>query len=225
MSESARKFMFLDASSRDVIGIIGKGNGKDPEKFCWNTKQDFASKISLFADQMLRSADLKLTDLDILAVGTGPGSLTGLRVAAAFFRTTSQFSGIPIVGISLFQWALESLILESENKSHSDEEILLSTPYIRNSVFAVDISDLSKGYSDDVHKTLRIIEKDSDFSDFRHYGINYCPENASQIDLSPLAAERIISRAVTKNTLAEVFSVLPLYVAPSIAEMNLGIHS
>ena len=42
-------------------------------------------------------------DLTLLAVCTGPGSFTGLRVGVAYARTLAQFLKIPLLGISAFE--------------------------------------------------------------------------------------------------------------------------
>src|SRR5262252_1566768 len=50
--------------------------------------------------QILQSAQLDFTDLDRIAVTTGPGSFTGLRVGIAAARGIALATGKPAVGLS-----------------------------------------------------------------------------------------------------------------------------
>jgi tRNA threonylcarbamoyladenosine biosynthesis protein TsaB len=52
------------------------------------------------ADALLAGADLRPTDLDGVAVGIGPGSFTGIRMAIATARALSLALGIPVAGVS-----------------------------------------------------------------------------------------------------------------------------
>jgi tRNA threonylcarbamoyl adenosine modification protein YeaZ len=55
---------------------------------------------------LLDAAGVRLRDLDRLAVGIGPGSFTGIRIAVAYAKSLAYAAGIPLVGISSYD-ALE----------------------------------------------------------------------------------------------------------------------
>jgi tRNA threonylcarbamoyladenosine biosynthesis protein TsaB len=57
-------------------------------------------------EELLRQANLRLRDLDRIAVGLGPGSFTGVRIAVAYAKSLAYGSGVPLVGISSYD-ALE----------------------------------------------------------------------------------------------------------------------
>jgi tRNA threonylcarbamoyladenosine biosynthesis protein TsaB len=61
--------------------------------------------------QTLRSAGLTPADVDLVAVGRGPGSFTGLRTGLALAKGLAMGARIPIVGISTLD-ILAELILE-----------------------------------------------------------------------------------------------------------------
>ncbi|MBV8601654.1 MAG: tRNA (adenosine(37)-N6)-threonylcarbamoyltransferase complex dimerization subunit type 1 TsaB [Candidatus Eremiobacteraeota bacterium] len=56
----------------------------------------------VLVDAILREEGLKPAGLGGLAVGTGPGGFTGLRIAIAFAKSLALGSGLPLVGVSSF---------------------------------------------------------------------------------------------------------------------------
>lgn len=52
---------------------------------------------------VLRRADIGWDDVERIAVGTGPGTFTGLRIGIATARALAQARGLPIVGVSTLQ--------------------------------------------------------------------------------------------------------------------------
>ncbi len=57
-------------------------------------------------EALLGEAGLRLRDLDRIAVGLGPGSFTGVRIAVAYAKSLAYGSGVPLTGISSYD-ALE----------------------------------------------------------------------------------------------------------------------
>ncbi len=55
---------------------------------------------------LLAEAGLRLRDLDRIAVGVGPGSFTGVRIAVSYAKALAYAGGVPLVGISSYD-ALE----------------------------------------------------------------------------------------------------------------------
>ena len=50
-------------------------------------------------DEVLAAAGASLADVSAIAVGTGPGSFTGLRVGLATAKTIAYAVGLPLVGL------------------------------------------------------------------------------------------------------------------------------
>jgi tRNA threonylcarbamoyladenosine biosynthesis protein TsaB len=70
-------------------------------------KQDALEEGLARIEDLLGEARLRLRDLDRIAVGLGPGSFTGLRIAVAYAKSLAYGSGVPLVGVSSYD-ALEA---------------------------------------------------------------------------------------------------------------------
>lgn len=57
--------------------------------------------------QLMENLKLKITDIDLFAVASGPGSFTGLRIGLATAKSFAHVTGKPLVGVS----SLETLAM------------------------------------------------------------------------------------------------------------------
>ncbi len=60
-------------------------------------------RLAPMVADLLEESDTLVTDLDGIAVTTGPGSFTGARLGVAFARGLSLAAGVPVTGISVFE--------------------------------------------------------------------------------------------------------------------------
>jgi tRNA threonylcarbamoyladenosine biosynthesis protein TsaB len=92
------KLLAIETSSS--TGSIALGVGADIVEQSIATPREQTPRILAIIDELLAGAGLGLKDLDALVFGRGPGSFTGLRVAAAVVQGLSFAAGPPIVSIS-----------------------------------------------------------------------------------------------------------------------------
>lgn len=65
-------------------------------------------------DKVLNKADLKLKDMDAMALSIGPGSFTGLRIGVSTVKALSLATGIKVVGVPTLDVIALNFIGESE---------------------------------------------------------------------------------------------------------------
>jgi tRNA threonylcarbamoyl adenosine modification protein YeaZ len=87
----------VDTSTRSSIVVIGVAapiavNRRD-------VQHRHGSHVLEQIDEVMVSSGVSLDDVEGLAVGTGPGSFTGLRVGLATVKTIAYARGLPVVGV------------------------------------------------------------------------------------------------------------------------------
>ena len=65
-----------------------------------------AQNLAVYVDEILRENDLDADELDAVAVGKGPGSYTGLRIAVSLAKGICYATGKPLIAVNSLE-ALE----------------------------------------------------------------------------------------------------------------------
>lgn len=76
--------------------------------------QQHSQKLLPMVDAVLREAGIRLTDVQLLAYGRGPGSFTGVRIATGMIQGLALGSGLPVAGISTLQAMAQQVMQASE---------------------------------------------------------------------------------------------------------------
>ena len=95
----------IDAASADLSIALLEPDGEVIADDGWPSAQRQSAELLPRLIDLLRRADRGLSSTTLVAVGTGPGSFTGLRVAMALAKGLAVGLGRPIVGVgSLPAW-------------------------------------------------------------------------------------------------------------------------
>jgi tRNA threonylcarbamoyladenosine biosynthesis protein TsaB len=98
-------------------------------------QRSHSEHLNLFAQELLIESKISVSDLNLVSVGVGPGSFTGIRVAVNLAKTISYSCNIPLVAVN----SLEALAFPYYNQ---DLPILtLINAYKNMSYFAIYQSD------------------------------------------------------------------------------------
>ena len=91
----------------------------DAEPWAWRidgtAQLSHAEKLNVFIAEVMQEAGRELKDLDAIAVGTGPGSYTGLRIGLSAAKGLCFALGKPLIGIG----TLEILLAELRSGYHA----------------------------------------------------------------------------------------------------------
>lgn len=95
----------IDGTSTDLSLALADLDGTTVAEDAWSSAQRQSAELLPRLLALVASADRSLGDVRAMAVGTGPGSFTGLRVAMAIAKGMALGLGRPIVGVpSLPAW-------------------------------------------------------------------------------------------------------------------------
>ena len=85
-------------------------------EYTMNHKRTHSETLLPMIDEIVRTSEMKLDELDAIAIAAGPGSFTGLRIGAATAKGLALANDIPIVpvktceGLAFNMWGAEGLV-------------------------------------------------------------------------------------------------------------------
>ena len=108
------KILGIDTAT-DVLAIAITDDKILITEYRSNIRRAHAEKLINAIDQVLSDANLKLSDVAVIAVGTGPGSFTGLRIGIAAVKGLAFAANLPVVSVSsLDAFALQAGLYSSQ---------------------------------------------------------------------------------------------------------------
>jgi tRNA threonylcarbamoyladenosine biosynthesis protein TsaB len=142
----------IDTSTKIEIAAASSGNSFSEEIKAVSESHS----VSLFEniDLVLKKIKLELKDINLMCVGIGPGSFTGIRIAVSTARMFAQIFNLPLVGIKTHLMYAVSVC----DKAKSGDNILIAFDAKKSRVFGA----LYKKENDDLNPTE--IVKPGDYS-------------------------------------------------------------
>jgi tRNA threonylcarbamoyladenosine biosynthesis protein TsaB len=101
------------SSSRCSVAI---GDTHFVEELANDTPREHHALVLPMVHELLERCHVALNDLDAVAFGRGPGSFTGLRIAAAFAQGLAFGAGLPVIPVS----SLEALAAAANENGAAD---------------------------------------------------------------------------------------------------------
>ena len=95
--------MSLILNIETATGVCSVAVAKGGELLCIkesNSKNSHAEVLTNFIDEVLKTTDKSLFELDAIAVSEGPGSYTGLRIGVATAKGLCFALDKPLIGVS-----------------------------------------------------------------------------------------------------------------------------
>ena len=95
----------IDAASTDLSVAIAEDDGSAVDETVWTSQQRQSAEVLPRLLELIERNGRALADVSAVAIGTGPGSFTGLRVAMALAKGLAVSLECPLVGVpSLLAW-------------------------------------------------------------------------------------------------------------------------
>ena len=88
----------IDTSTRQSVVVAGRGAVSSISRRAVGHRH--GAHVLEQVEEALSAAGASLPDVEAIAVGTGPGSFTGLRVGLATAKTLAYVRGLPLIGVS-----------------------------------------------------------------------------------------------------------------------------
>ncbi len=132
-------------TSENVLSISIYKDEKFLSSISINEKKKTASMLILYIDYLLKQLELDIKNIDVIAICSGPGSYTSLRIGYATSKTLSIVNNIKFIEVSKFRIMAETF-LEYQNKFLSNINItsILPTTY-HKLLYQTFLYDISSG--------------------------------------------------------------------------------
>ncbi len=116
--------LVLDTATRRPVVALAADDGTLLVERTWESRQRHGEELLTQLDAALAEIGARRDELTAAAVGTGPGSFTGLRIGMATAKTIAYALAIPIVGIS----STRALALAAHTANPDAAKIAVSLP-------------------------------------------------------------------------------------------------
>lgn len=118
-------------TSTDVCSVCISDNGKTIA-VKEDSGRNHASLLAVFIEQLLADNNLSVNNLDAVAISSGPGSYTGLRIGTSTAKGIAYQADLKLIAVN----TLQALALTAINKAADKEKYIAVIDAGRNEVYA-----------------------------------------------------------------------------------------
>jgi tRNA threonylcarbamoyladenosine biosynthesis protein TsaB len=110
----------FDTATSHLAVVLGNGAEAIASRTDATASLSHAERLNVFIAEVLQEAGRELKDLDAVAVGTGPGSYTGLRIGLSAAKGLCFALGKPLIGMGTLEILLAELRSSEQEFSPKD---------------------------------------------------------------------------------------------------------
>ena len=133
------KILLIESSGNVCSAAVSSGSTIIAEKSI-TEPNSHSTYLASFIDEVVKKAGIKISDLDAVAVGGGPGSYTGLRIGCSLAKGICFGANIPLIACS----NLKALAVEAINQyPNADKVLTLIDARRMDAYFSVFDADLT----------------------------------------------------------------------------------
>ncbi len=217
------KIVCIETSSHRCDVAIGAGGtllsesgSEDPLGY------QHAEKLHVYLQEALTQAQLKIAQLDAIAVSVGPGSYTGLRIGVAAAKGLAQPHGLPLLAYSSLE-ALAVAARELHPELDAEDRIWAAMDARRMEVYSAVFDGTGQRLSEDAPQLLEEIPKHPEASTGGRIlgvgdGVEKACEGWPNLEVLPVAYAHarhglpLALKALESNHLADLASLAPAYL-------------
>ncbi|MCW0483610.1 tRNA (adenosine(37)-N6)-threonylcarbamoyltransferase complex dimerization subunit type 1 TsaB [Prolixibacteraceae bacterium A06] len=117
-------------SSTEICSVALSRDGEPVDFLESDEGQNHARLLSVFAQELMQRNQLKFDQLDAVAVSSGPGSYTGLRIGVSLAKGICYANQIPLIAISPLQAMSAHVLAQRQALGLPDSHELILCPMI-----------------------------------------------------------------------------------------------
>lgn len=133
------KILCIETSEK-ICSVALSENGHCTEEINNYEEQSHAKRLTIMIQEILDKRDFSFSDLDAIAVSSGPGSYTGLRIGVSVAKGICWAKDLPLISVNTLDTLLDN---QKTEKPHFDVYIS-SIDARRNEVFMKALSKENK---------------------------------------------------------------------------------
>lgn len=156
----SHKILAIECTHRCISIAVGAPDGV-VEETIWEWQRTAESIVPL-VDKVLAAAAIVISDIDLLALSSGPGSFTALRIGMATAKGLAYGTGAPLVTVSTME------ALAKSAREHVDTPFLVPVIPARKGEFYYALyASKDGGFEEIGEKTYAPVERLKDFLELR----------------------------------------------------------